>query len=490
MKTSSHIPAPLPYDKQDKESILRYAQKLIGKSLREELDIDDGSALQRMGKGRFGNMVEELYFKYSPNSAAYADFPEAGLELKTTPLKQIGKGLSSKERLVFNIINYMEEYKATFATSSFWIKNKELLLLFYLHDGEQIPLDYCFKIVRLWRFPVEDLKIIIDDWNTIVNKIREGRAHELSEGDTLYLGACTKGASKNSMREQPFSSVRAMQRAFSLKSKYLNFIIEQSFRNVSHIIDENEYEYVLREDKQTHPEYSRFRDPGLQEVESAVKSVDQYRPGQTFEELVQERFDAYLGWSDQELMAHFDLQIIPSAKNRYKVICNRILGVKGKRIAEFEKADVEMKTIVLDYNGALRESMSFQQIKYKDIVDEQWSDSYFYHVLSKRFFFVVFQKDAVGEPCLLKVFFWTMPTADLQVAKLFWEDTKTKIIRDDFENFIKIADRRICHVRPKGRDANDLMETASGRWEKKKAYWLNSGYIKKIVTDQNIASRL
>ena len=38
------------------------------------------------------------------------------------------------------------------------------------------------------------MKIIKDDYEKIVRKIQNGRAHELSEGDTMYLGACTKGA--------------------------------------------------------------------------------------------------------------------------------------------------------------------------------------------------------------------------------------------------------------------------------------------------------
>src|SRR5690606_1469330 len=123
-----------------------------------------------------------------------------------------------------------------------------------------------------------------------------------------------------------------------------------------------------------------------------------------------------------------------------------------------------------------------QQIKYKEIIHEEWLESYWYHVLSKRFFFVVFQRDDNNEPRLKKVMFWTMPPQDLEVAEAFWEDTKHKILHEDFDNFIKISDNMICHVRPKARDAADLMETASGRWEKKKAYWLNGVYIKDIVS--------
>ncbi len=219
----------LPYDHTDPVSIKAYAKQLENTTLR----LIFGNNLQNKysGKGKLGQLIEELFFKYQPNSTAEPDFVEAGLELKTTPLKKIAKGLVSKERLVFNIINFEEEYKQTFINSSFWKKNQLLLLIFYLHDIEKIDIDYLFKIVRLWRFPLADLKIIIDDWNIIIDKIKAGKAHEISEGDTLYLGACTKGSTaEKSKRKQPFSDILAPQRAFSLKGKYLNFIIERSLK--------------------------------------------------------------------------------------------------------------------------------------------------------------------------------------------------------------------------------------------------------------------
>lgn len=36
-----------------------------------------------------------------------------------------------------------------------------------------------------------------------------GEAHCLTEGDTLYLAACTKGATSASVRQQPFSPIPA-----------------------------------------------------------------------------------------------------------------------------------------------------------------------------------------------------------------------------------------------------------------------------------------
>jgi DNA mismatch repair protein MutH len=402
------------------------------------------------------------------------------MELKTSPLKEIKRGFVSKERLVFNSIDYNNICQESFKNSSFWKKNQLILLMFYLHEQSKLDFYYIFKIIRIWQFPSTDLKIIKDDWELIVNKIKDGKAHELSEGDTIYLGACTKGANKNSVVSQPYSKEKAMKRAFSLKSKYLNFIIEKSLKKEEIIIDYNEYDRILNENNTLEEPRAEYRKINLKDLEPIVKSLNEYKPGETFEELVIKKFNPFIGLTENQISQKLNFKI-SKAKNKLNLLSKAILGVSNKKIEEFEKADIQMKTIKLEYSGSLKESMSFAQIQYKEIIHEEWEDSYWFNSLTKRFFFVIFQKNEIGELVFKKAMFWTMPNKDLEVAKLFWEDTKTKIIKNDFNHFIKIADNKICHVRPKGKNSLDLMETIIGSKEKKKCYWLNSSYIKQII---------
>ncbi len=128
------------FDPKSPKSIVRYAKKLKNQSLRQACEAEIEKHDYK-GKGNFGQILEKFYFGYSPNSSSEPDFPEAGIELKTSPLKLSKKGtFASKERLVMNIINYLEVYNETFETSSFWKKNSHLLLIFYLHDTDSICL--------------------------------------------------------------------------------------------------------------------------------------------------------------------------------------------------------------------------------------------------------------------------------------------------------------------------------------------------------------
>lgn len=471
------------YDDSNPISIENYAKKLLNKSLSDVLR--STNIKKRKGKGSLGETVEKYYFGYEPNSNPEPDFPKAGVEVKVTPLKISRNKLVSKERLVFNIINYNEEYKLTFITSSFWKKNGLLLLMFYLSEADKLDREQIFQIIRLWRIPLKDLKIIKDDWNKIVSKIKNGLAHEISEGDTLYLGACTKGSTKaKSMVTQPFSDVKAHRRAFSLKSKYLNFIINESLsgREVLQEVDEA-YKEVLgyKDSKSKEPEYAYRK--SVKEAEPFIKDLSEIKD-KTLEELVLEKFEPHYGKTLGKLKEELNLSFKDSAKHKGNILARAILGVRKLRIEEFEKADIEMKTIPMSKTGKLEQSMSFKQIQFKEIIHENWEDSYWFNILTKRFFFVILKRNAAKEQTLHKAMFWAMPNQDLKIAHKFWKDTKLKVAKGDYDNFMKLADHMICHIRPKGNDANDLMETPQGKMEKKKCYWLNAAYILEQISKQ------
>ena len=458
------------YDITSAQSIVDYGMKLLGHSLKElhpEAKIFNG-------KGGLGTSVEYYHYDYEPNSESRPDFHEAGLELKCTPLKLLAdNSMGSKERLVLNIINFIEEADKTFETSSFWNKNKFLLLMFYLHESGVNPVDMLFKLIRTWEFPKEDLKIIRDDWDKIHSMILDGKADELTEGLTFYLAACMKGSKAGEdMRKQPFSEKLAQQRAYSLKSGYINKIILSSY------LDAN-----LRQQLNISPQ----RLSALQKKyssENIVKSIKAYKCGETFEGLVERKMRPYYGKTVSQIIKKFRIELNPSSKDFSYHVCRAILGVKSKRIQEFENAGVSLKTIALEANrDYIVESMSFPYIRFVDIVNQSWENSDWYNLLTSKFFFVVFRKSTDGikhNMTLEKAFFWNMPLTDLEVAEELWYDTKQKVIKGDYDSFITTKSHPICHVRPHG-TKGQTVETPQGIQVQPKCFWLNNDYILDIV---------
>jgi len=453
----------LPYNPNDKKSILEFAKLLKGKTLREACD---KSILKHnySGKGNFGQILEKFYFLYEPNSDSEPDFAIAGLELKSTPLKQLqNKEYRSKERLVLNIINYIEVVNQDFETSSFWKKNANILLIFYLHQAGYDILDYLIKLVDEWNFPKTDLEIIKKDWQLIKQKIADGKAHELSEGDTFYLGACTKGANANSTRKQPFNDIPAKQRAYSLKQGYVNHIIASIANEATGI-------------------YGKL----IPSVAVAKK--------QTIEEIVISKFKPYYNKTVEQILEKTGVKINTTAKSFYANLTKAILGIElDKEIEEFEKAEIIVKTVRLKENNLPKEDISFSNFKYEEIVNEEWDESNFKNILEHKFLFVFFQFEN-EELVLRKVKFWNMPYTDILEAEKVWAKTKNivskgKIVREvkdgiRYTNFPNKSFNSVSHVRPHATNAADTYPLPTkDKFTKAKKYtkhcfWLNSTYVR------------
>jgi DNA mismatch repair protein MutH len=450
------------YSRRDITSILEYASKLKDKSLRQICG-DDVINNGYTGKGNFGQILEKYYFQYEPNSVSEPDFNEVGIELKSSPLKKSKKNhLSAKERLVLSIINYNDIINQDFETSSFIIKNNHLLLILYLYESGVEVIDFVIKLVGDWKIPQDDLAIIKSDWEKIQNKVKEGRAHELSEGDTLYLGACTKGGKGGNPRQQPHSTILAKQRAFSLKQGYLNHVIgklsQRSGVNYGKVID--------------------------------IQAADL-----NFEDLVIAKFEKYYTKSTEEIEANLGLNLNKKAKSYFASLSKKILGVDIKsEIEEFSKADIIIKSVRLNENELPKESISFPTFKFEEIINEEWDDSSFKDVLEHKFLFVFYQIQ--GDNLILKkVKFWNMPFADIEKAKLVWEKTKQLVLEGNIvsevtkkgkrkTNFPNTKFNSVAHVRPHAKNANDtfelpLIDKVTGLSSyTKHCFWLNSVYIR------------
>lgn len=112
-------------------------------------------------------------------------------------------------------------------------KCAKILLLFY--NGlipNQTMKDYVIEKIFLYEWFEEDMAVILEDYQKITDKIKNGKAHELSESDGNYLSTCTKGAGKGKdLRQQPFSHELAKQRAWELKSSYMTYLINHKIFN-------------------------------------------------------------------------------------------------------------------------------------------------------------------------------------------------------------------------------------------------------------------
>ena len=452
------------YSREEIEVITKSA---LGKSLNdlikaEVITIEDKEA----NKGGLGQLIEKYLFGMENNSDSEPDFMPAGIELKVTPYRKLKNGkLSAKERLVLNIIDFENEYKNEFRNSHFWYKNNKIQLLWYLWEPGKDKKDYKITHEKLLELALnEDLNQIEKDWNTIINKIKEGKAHEISEADTMYLGACTKGANSLSVRKQPFNDIPAMQRAFCFKVSYMTQLVRKFIGNYS-------------------------------DVEKVLKDT-QY----SFEEYVNNIINKYKGKSQKELMK--ELSINSNAKNINSLLINKMFNVRSNlaETEEFQKANIIPKTIRIEENGRIKESISFPAFKYTDIVNQDWKTCDLREELeTTKYMFFVFKK--VNNEYIFKgIKLWNMPELDIETSVMeMWKATYNTIKSGNIvksitngkrkTNFVGLSDNEVCHVRPHGRNLKDVYplpvkdKLTGASCYTKHCFWINNNYLKEILKD-------
>ncbi len=426
-------------------------------------------------KGQLGVVLEKYYFGYDPNGNQEADFNKVGIELKQTPIDISKKGeLRAGERLSITNISYREPVIDDFYQSHVWDKIKCILLVHYIRDKSKERFDYQIKFVNLFTPPKQDLQIIISDYNKINAKIKAGLAHELSEGDTLYLGACTKGKTAiDSMVPQFYGTqIFAKKRNFCFKVSYMNFVLNN---------------YVL---KNNVPCDTILKDEFIGD----------------FEEYIISKINRYSGYTDKELCKILDLKYTNN-KAQWKTLVYRILGIRNNKAAEFEKANVNVRTIRIEENGKNVESISFSNSKFKDLAKETWEESAFFNFLdTTKFFFVIFKK--IGDCYQLSgAQFWHISYDDMNIVRKEWE-AYVNVIKNNIEfkfstqktgkvevnnNLPKKSETKIIHMRPHSKKSayklhngyeygnirRDADELPNGEWMTKQSFWLNNDYVLK-----------
>lgn len=484
------------YDDSKVESVMNYSQNLLNKpfsQIVEEYTLSPYKTRQDFqekviseiidkeismkSKGQYGNYIEKYFYGYQPNSDSSADFDKIGVELKVTPFKVNKNGsISAKERLVLTILNYMEENLDDFYQTHLWEKCFKILLLFY--NGlipNQTLADYIIEKVFLYEWFEEDMEVILEDYKRITDKIKQGRAHELSESDGNYLSTCTKGAGKGKdFRSQPFSDELAKQRAWELKSSYMTYLINHK------IFSQSEQESVLatvREDKKS------------------------------FTEIVADKILAYKGFSEEELYNRFDIN--PNAKSKNSTLVRKILGLTGDidKTQEFQKANMNLRVIRVNKNGLPKEDSPFKNYKFQELANtEEWEESHPYlEIFSKKFLFVVFKEVEPKLFVLDSIKFWGFPDRLLNEVQRVWKETQIIIqtgvelsqngnkVSTNFPQsrankilFTKIhAQNTLYEIEPnkfvgKGKDS-DTDTLPDGRRITKHSFWIPKKFLKEVL---------
>ncbi|NEU59207.1 MutH/Sau3AI family endonuclease [Halorussus sp. MSC15.2] len=195
------------------EEISEAAKVLLGETFGEISEDILGMADDERARSKHGaaNVIEEGYFGIPINSSPKPDFPDAGIELKVTPLKLTGDDdlVRPKERLVLSMVDYNAIAEADHWTDVPALRKKlsKMLIIWYVHVVGEDRADYPVVWVDIWEPDETWSQRLQDDFETVKEKVLAGEVP--SERHVDYLGTCPKhggGYIKENPSESPRSS--------------------------------------------------------------------------------------------------------------------------------------------------------------------------------------------------------------------------------------------------------------------------------------------
>lgn len=396
------------------EEVHSHAQDAIGKLVKS---LVTETTLQKYfdkpdNKGWIGNAIERDWFGIPNNSRHEADIPYLGLEIKVTPIRNTRNGWSAKERLVLNIFDFKDEYKRDFERSSFIEKANLIELIYYEYIKGKIGPEFFITAATLFdlkKLPKEDILIIKQDWEIIVNKIKEGKAEELSDSLTKYLGATTKGSkTEKNMTSQPFSDKKAHRRSFTLKGAYMSEVARKVMAG-EHYCEEK-----------------------------IIEDIDELEV-KLFEDIVLEKFKPHIGKTKVDLAKKLGVDI-PKKDDKASsaVLAKKMLNLQGdiEDTEEFKKADISVKIVTVDAaNKKTTEGFKIiipgqSVIDPAKLYNEKWEESSLREYLSSYQFLLVIFERTTEAVYFRGAKFWHVPYDDLEgEIKQTWEEARDKLMK-------------------------------------------------------------
>lgn len=446
---------PQGYRADDKASVLSYAGRLEGVSLRNSmvreglqpyLEGGDWSMRRRNqgegNKGGFGGAVEVGYFGLPGDNEARPDFEEIDLELKTTGLKLLKRGgWTPKERLKITVIDYRDLAEVPFEESRVAKKAKDMLIVFYRFESEvSDPFDYIVHRVVNWGFgsaPARLMEVIRADYEILQQKVLEGKAHEISGGDTQFLEALTSGTGQR--QSQPHSPEKPKQRSFALKGALLKLILEDKQARISSVWDP------------------------IGQAMGLIRS--------------------HIGKTSKAIRDEVAPQLGLKAKSFNANVMGRLFGTKLK--AALAAGEIKVVNLRCREDGRPKEAVSFPAFTFQDLKDEaDWFTSSCRQQMEMRMLLVVWKSgEDIPSSLLVGAIPWTLPQSDLEgPVKGCWELARQAVLASDGAAFPGSKDNPVAHVRPHGRDKKDADRMPDGTLFTKQSFWLNQGYLQGVVS--------
>lgn len=345
----------------------------------------------------------------------------------------------------------MQIINEEFEFSKLLFKNKKILIIWYKFQENTNYADMEIMDYQLYDLS-QDEEIIKNDFYIIKDMVVKGEAHNLSEGQTSYLGACTKAATSANRTQQPNSLEPAKPRAFCLKNSYMTGI----FR-------------ILLFGNQINTETASFK---------------------TAEEYVFNILKHYLGKTQLEIYNMITGEDYTNRipKNISKMISDRLIGKDdelGDKNELFKKITYVIKNLSIFPGKEPVERMSFRNLRISEF-EKDWEESdwkqYFEEVTLLVICYEAKDKTVKnGYRTLKEIKTISFTDEDIEQIKKAYEMVQEAIKNNDISllPYPNSYENQIIEIAPKGVKGDDAYNNFFKNDTTKTTFMLSKNFLEK-----------
>ena len=183
----------------------------------------------------------------------------------------------------------------------------------------------------------------------------------------------------------------------------------------------------------------------------------------------------------RELLA---TDVSPTAKNLTSVTMTRLMDAEapGLRLRLDERM---LRRVVRADEATLRprEAVSFSPIDFMEVIETPWSESPLRERVTRMLFIVLLARKgaAVQDAYLHSAFAWEADHRTLATMEYEYERFRRAFAEDDPVRWPRPATTEVLHVRPHGRDGNDVRPLPDGRSHVRSSFWLNQPFVQLLI---------
>ena len=401
-----------------------------GLTLRELQEVASDYAIGN--KGEVGDRIERAFGLARGGHGA--DFPVAGIELKSTELTKRAAGWSVRWRTSVGMINIKNLPKETWDAATIRKKLSKILFIFYKRGKGQVPDQYLIDLKHLWEPSTADWVLIKADWEQIRQRVINGERQ--SEGFSRVLGAATKGTRDSATR------------AFSLKRPFVDSI--------------------------------------YQEARGTLSLSVPVPAGVLPEDAVVEFLRRFVGWTIGDLARHIQMKDT-SAKHLSALAVWGSLGARSRneRIKQLDDAGITRRIVPIRPNGSVLDPTSMKGFLIDELSEERWDDSMLRESIERILFVPLHGAVRNGDQrhrVVGRAFLWSPTAAERAGIEREWQIFHDHAASGRILAAPAASQTRYIHVRTKGRDSSDI-DPGSRSAVPRRGFYLNGQFVTRIVAD-------